>query len=114
MKKMQVLADTFNYKIGTMPFPSLGLSLGITKPSVAHCLPIVRRIERKLLGCSQFLTQAGKLEMVNTILSSMRTFHMCTILLYTDVYIRQVNIGEIFFGEVHILMLRNHLWQHGT
>ena len=68
--KMQILAGTFNCRIGTMPFPYLGLPVGITKPFVTDYTPIVRRIERGLLGCSQFITQAEKLEMLNTVLSS--------------------------------------------
>ena len=68
-----------------MTFPYLRLPLGTTKPSVSDCLPIVQRIERRLLGCSQFLTQAGKLEIINTVLSSMTTFHMGTLLLHSEV-----------------------------
>lgn len=31
------------------------------------------------MGCAHFLTQAGKLEMVNSVLSSLPTFIMCTL-----------------------------------
>ena len=49
-EKMQILAGTFQCNIGAMPFTYLGLPLGTTTPSVNDCLPIVRRIEKRLLG----------------------------------------------------------------
>lgn len=79
-EKMEILARTFNYQVGTLPFTYLGLSLGINKPSVADCLPLVQCIERRLVACSQYLiTQGGKLQMLNSLLFSLPTFDMCTI-----------------------------------
>jgi hypothetical protein len=55
---------------------------------------MVSRIERKLVNTSNFLTQGGKLELVNSVLSSMATFYMCwikvpiQILYQTDKYRR--------------------------
>jgi hypothetical protein len=42
-------------------------------------MPVVTIIERRLVNTSNFLTQIGKLELVNSILSSMVTFYMCSI-----------------------------------
>lgn len=76
-ERLEILETILNCQIGTMPFTYLGLPLGTTRSGVADCLPIVQRIERRLVACSQFFTQAGKLEMVNTMLSFLPTFFMC-------------------------------------
>jgi hypothetical protein len=76
---MKIISRTFNCQIGTHPFPYLGLPLGLTKSKVDDFLPIVNRIERRLTSTSMFLNQAGKLEMVNSFLTALPTFHMCTL-----------------------------------
>jgi hypothetical protein len=42
-------------------------------------LPLVQRIERRLVYTSNFLNQAGRLEMVNSGLSSLPTFYITII-----------------------------------
>jgi hypothetical protein len=78
-EKMEILSMTFNCQIGTYHFPYLGLPLGLTKPKVEDFLPIVNRIERRLTSTSIFLNEAGKLEMVNSVLMALPTFYMCTL-----------------------------------
>jgi hypothetical protein len=46
------------------------------KPKVEEFLPLVQRIERRLIATSNFLTQASRLEMVDSILSALPTFYM--------------------------------------
>jgi hypothetical protein len=58
-----------------MPFTYLGLPLGTTKPSIKDFLPLVQKVERRLASTSTFLSQAGKLELVNSIISSLATYH---------------------------------------
>jgi hypothetical protein len=41
--------------------------------------PRSRRIENRLSCSSNFLSQAGRLELVNSIFSSLPTFFMCTL-----------------------------------
>jgi hypothetical protein len=65
------LASTFGCNIGTFPFPYLGLPMGTTKPKVDDFIPLVQRIERRLASTSNFLNQAGRLEMVNSMLSAL-------------------------------------------
>lgn len=77
--KFDILLNTFGCQPGAMPFTYLGPPLGTTKPSVQDFLPYVQRIERRLTGCAQFFTQAGKLEMVNSVLTSMPIFLLCTL-----------------------------------
>jgi hypothetical protein len=61
-----------------MPFTYLGLPLGTTKPQVADFLPLISKCERRLLSTSKFLSQAGRLQMTNVVLSALPTFHLCT------------------------------------
>jgi hypothetical protein len=42
-------------------------------------MPLVSRIEKRMVNTANFLTQGGKLELVNLVLSSMATFYMCSI-----------------------------------
>jgi hypothetical protein len=76
---MEILARTFGYQIGSYPFTYLGLPLGPNKLKVDDMLPLVVRIERRLVSTSNFLTQASRLEMVNSVLSSLPTFYMSAI-----------------------------------
>jgi hypothetical protein len=50
--------------------------MGTSKPKVDDFIPLVQRIERRLTSTSNFLTQVGRLEMVNSVLSSLTTFYM--------------------------------------
>jgi hypothetical protein len=101
--RLKHLAATFNCRVGVFPFTYLGLPLSLQKPTVQDCMPMVTRIERRLVNTSNFLTQAGKLQLVNSILSSMATFYLCSIkvpieiLNQIDKYIRHCvwNGGDI-------------------
>ncbi|KAL6596863.1 hypothetical protein ACP70R_046997 [Stipagrostis hirtigluma subsp. patula] len=64
--------------------------MGITKPRIEDFLPLVQRVERRLVGTSLFLSQAGKLEMVNSVLSALPTYYMCTLKLPPTV-IKQID-----------------------
>jgi hypothetical protein len=57
----------------------LGLPLSHNKPSVQDCLPLANRVERRLVSTSIFMSQGGKLKLVNSVLSSLPTFYMCSI-----------------------------------
>jgi hypothetical protein len=69
--RLQHFASSINCKPGTLPFAYLGLPLGISKPSLEHFLPIVKRVERRLCGIADFLDYGGKLLMVKYVLSSL-------------------------------------------
>jgi hypothetical protein len=51
------LAATFNYQARSLPFTYLGLPLSLNKPTVHDCMPLVHRVERRLISTSNFLTQ---------------------------------------------------------
>jgi hypothetical protein len=68
----------------------LGLPLGTTKPKIEDFLPLVQKVERRLISTSAFLSQARKLEMVNFVLSSTVVYHCCTLKLHKGV-IKQID-----------------------
>jgi hypothetical protein len=76
---MEALAQTFGRQIGSYPFTYLGLPLGPNKSYVDDLLPLVQRIERRLVSTSNFLNQVGRLEMVNSVLAALSTFFMSII-----------------------------------
>ena len=79
--KTTILAGTFGCSIGSLPFSYLGLPLCISRPRFQDFMPMISKCEKKLAFISPFLNQAGRLEMVNAVLSAMPTFFMCSIIL---------------------------------
>src|SRR5688572_9305 len=69
-----------------MPFTYLGLPLGLTKPRIEEFLPMVTRCERRLLSTSNILSEAGRLQLTNSIFTALPKFHMSTLLLPKSVY----------------------------
>ena len=65
--KMEILTGTLNCKKGSFPFNYLGMPLGLLKPIVEQCLPLVSRIAKKLVGQSSFMTLAGRLLLVKSV-----------------------------------------------
>jgi hypothetical protein len=84
-ERLDLLANTFQCQAGSLPFTYLGLPVGTTKPSIQDFLPLVQKVERRLISTSAFLSQAGKLEMVNSVLSSIMVYHCCTLKLHKGV-----------------------------
>jgi hypothetical protein len=78
-ERLNHLVATFNCQAGSLPFTYLGLPLSNSKPTIQEYLPLVHRVERRLVSMAMFLTQGGKLLMVNSLLSSMSTFFMSTL-----------------------------------
>jgi hypothetical protein len=68
-----------------MPFTYLGLPLGSTKPRMEDFLPLVQKVERNLISTSALLSQAGKLEMVNSVLTSIVIYQCCTLKLHKGI-----------------------------
>jgi hypothetical protein len=77
--KVTQLAGLFGCTVGTPPFTYLGLPLGTTKPLVKDFAPLVCRVERRMFASSTFLSYSGRLQLVNSVLSSLPTYFMCTI-----------------------------------
>jgi hypothetical protein len=71
------LAGLFGCRIESLPFTYLGLPLGTTKPRIEHYGQIMSSTERKLSSISSMLSQAGRLQLVNSVISSLPTYMMC-------------------------------------
>ena len=89
-KKLHFLATNFGCATGSLPFTYLGLPLGITKPRVEDFLPMVTKCEKRLQATSIFLSQAGRLQMTNAVLTALPMYHMCT-LLFPQIVIDQID-----------------------
>ena len=53
-EKVEILTNTFQCKREFFPIQYLGAPLGIYKPTVEQCLPMVTRLQKKLMGLSLF------------------------------------------------------------
>ena len=75
-ERAQNFEGTINYQKGQFPFTYLGLPLGLYKPTVEQCFPMVNRIVRILAGMATSMTYAGRLLVVKSILASLPIFFM--------------------------------------
>jgi hypothetical protein len=79
-EKTHHLACLFGCKVESLPFTYLGLPLGTTKPRVEHYGQIMNNnTERKLSSISSMLSQAGRLQLVNSVITPLPTYMMCTL-----------------------------------
>jgi hypothetical protein len=76
---IQRFALTFGCTIDTFPFTYLGLPMGTTKPKFEDLNPMMDRVQRKLLGCTTWLSYSGRLQMLNAAITPITTYAMCTI-----------------------------------
>lgn len=63
----------------------MGLPLGTTKPKVIDFAPLTDRIERRLTASSTFLSYGDRLALVNSVLSLLPTYYMCSLSLPVSV-----------------------------
>lgn len=78
-ERMQHLANTFGCQVGTLPFTYLGLPMGTTKSRIDDLSPIMDRVERRLTACSTWLSYSGRLQMLNSAITPIVTYTLCTI-----------------------------------
>ncbi|KAJ1296023.1 hypothetical protein BS78_01G267000 [Paspalum vaginatum] len=84
-EKVSILAQTFGCQVGSLPFTYLGPPLGTTKPRIEDFMPLMDRVERKLMTCSSYLSYSGRLELVNSALSPITIYIMSTFKLHAGV-----------------------------
>nr|XP_040258456.1 uncharacterized protein LOC120975813 [Aegilops tauschii subsp. strangulata] len=65
--------------IGKMPFTYLGLPVGTTRPKMVDFMPLVDCMERRMTASSSFLNQGERLQFLNSALSSMPIFFLCSL-----------------------------------
>jgi hypothetical protein len=113
-QKTELLAASFGCIVGSFPFTYLALPLGLTKPLVRDFAPLICRVERRLAASSQFLSYAGRLQLINSVLSSLPTYYMCSLKLPVIVLMSWIGTGKTAFGEGKSSTKRNTILQHGT
>jgi len=74
--KASLLANYLGCAVGVYPFTYLGLLMGLTKPHVKDYAPLICRIERRLSASSQFLSYAGRLQLINFVILSLPTYYL--------------------------------------
>ena len=79
------LAGVFGCSVGTLPFTYLGLPMGTTRPSVLDLMPLVHSVERKTSTALSLMSSGAKLTLVNSVITSMLIYAMCTIKLHPKV-----------------------------
>lgn len=111
--RLDILANTFQCQKGSLPFTYLGLPQGTTKPRVIDYLSLVRKFERRMVACSMFLTQAGRLTLVNSGQYPLATLSCAHSKSLVQLSSKWISIEKTASGGVHTLTQRNHLWQLG-
>jgi hypothetical protein len=85
----------------------LGIPLGTTKPLIKDYAPLICRVERKLSASSIYLSYSGRLQLINSVISSLPTYFMCTLSLpKTVIEVIDKFRKKIAFREEVILMLK--------
>jgi hypothetical protein len=72
-------------KFGTYPFIYLGLPMGTTKPKVEDFSPLVNKVERRISATFTWLTMAGRATFVDTVVSSVLIYTMCSVKMHKTV-----------------------------
>jgi hypothetical protein len=80
------LANTFGCATGTLPFTYLGLPLGTTRPTVQDLTPIVYQVERRLNASARFLDYGGRLQLVNSVLSTLPNHYLCSLKVHKTIF----------------------------
>jgi hypothetical protein len=84
-EKTEILATTLGCQIQSMPFTYLGLPLGTTKPVFQDFMPLLSRVEKRLMGIATFASYSRRLTLVNAVLSALLTFYMCVLKLPVEI-----------------------------
>jgi hypothetical protein len=113
-QKTELLAASFGCIVGSFPFTYLGLPLVLTKPLVREFPPLIWRVERRLAASSQFLSYAGRLQLINSALSALPTYYMCSLKLPVTMIEVIDKYRKTVYGEAKNSTKRNITLLHGT
>jgi hypothetical protein len=80
------LAQALGCQVASMPFTYLGLPMGTTRPTVEELMPLVCAVERRLSSTALWLTYGGRLTYVNSAITPLVTFAMCTLKLPMKIF----------------------------
>jgi hypothetical protein len=73
--------------------------MGMTKPMMQEFLPLLSRVEKRLMGITPFTSYADRLTLNNAVLSALPTYFRCVVQLLVEI-IDQINKYQ-----------RHYLWQ---
>ena len=107
------LTKAFNCQLGTFLFTYMGLPLGLTKRRMEHPMTLVTRVGRRLQTCSAFLTSAGRLEMVNSVFSSLPTFYLSSLKLCAGIIVQVDKYRMHCLWRINVWRIKGHLLQLG-
>lgn len=88
--KLQSLPNRLGCSTGCFPFAYLGLPLNLAKPKLEDFALVLRRIDKRLSGCSTFLSYGDKLTLFKSVFTSLPTFFVSTLDLQVGI-IEQIN-----------------------
>lgn len=74
--KITSIINILQCQQGSFPFTYLGLPLSINKVKIEDFCPMLQRIERGISGCSTLISYDGRLQLINSVFSSLPTFFM--------------------------------------
>ena len=77
--KCNALANLFGCTQATMPFTYLGLPLGTTRPTVLDLTSFVCKAERKITAAMSLMSHAGRLALINSLITSLAIYPMGTL-----------------------------------
>ena len=75
-EKVEILIITFHCKKESFPIQYLEAHLGLHKPTIEQCFPLVTRLQKKLVGLSSFKNMARRLLLVKSVLNSLLIYLM--------------------------------------
>jgi hypothetical protein len=78
------LANTFGCVVDSLPFNFLGLPLGTIRPTIQDLNRIVDQMERRLNNSARFLNFGGRLQLVNSMLSTLSSL-FCSLEVYKTI-----------------------------
>jgi hypothetical protein len=85
-EKAKLMTGVFGCRLQEMPFTYLGLPMGTSRTKVEHYAPLMNRMERPLTFISSMLNHAGRLQLVNSVLSASPTYTMCSLVVPITVH----------------------------
>ena len=105
--KTQEIANIFGCTIGKLPFTYVGLLLGTIRPTVTELMPLVCSLERRLSATLNMISYGGKLSLLNSVITSLIIFALCTLRLPTKIIVKQDPVKKFRSAMAKILLLRN-------
>jgi hypothetical protein len=76
--RVNVFTSALQCQLGEMPFTYLGLPLCTSKPKKEVFMPLIQCVQRRLPACTMYLNYGSQLRILNSVLSSLPMFYLCS------------------------------------